>query len=138
MLADPRTAEMARLILERIPGEPANEALRRAPAAVSGKLRVGIINSLAVRGDPRAVPALRSLAGQSGQDAEAAIAALGNIATAEAVRALKAAAAGAGAERRTAIGEALLPAYICREALALARSSIADEDVKQVRGSRTI
>jgi len=81
MLAGQDTSDMARYALERIPGASVDEALRDALSKTTGQTRVGIINSLGVRGDRASVGLLSSLVYQSDeQTAAAAIAALGSIA----------------------------------------------------------
>jgi hypothetical protein len=51
MLLDAKTSDMARYALERIPGTAADRALRDALGKSGGKTRIGIINSLGVRGE---------------------------------------------------------------------------------------
>jgi type 1 glutamine amidotransferase/HEAT repeat protein len=73
-------ADSARYALERIPGAEADKALRDALDKTSGKVKVGIINSLGARGDEEAVGQLAELvAGGHEQIAEAAVSALGKI-----------------------------------------------------------
>lgn len=96
MLVAPETSDLARYALERIPGAAVDEALRNALPKASGKVRVGMINTLGRRRDPKAVAALGGLI----QDpdlvtAGAAAAALGQIGDQAASKAL------AGARRRT-------------------------------------
>lgn len=85
MLGKPETVEIARYALERIPGPEVEEALRKALAASTGRTRVGIVNTLGVRGDVKAVPALIKLL-DAGEPAAAF--ALARIATPEARKAL--------------------------------------------------
>ena len=61
LLTDATLSDSARYALERIPGEAVNRALIRALSATSGTIRIGIINSLGVRGAPSARPELRAL-----------------------------------------------------------------------------
>ncbi|NUQ63828.1 MAG: hypothetical protein HUU20_15230 [Pirellulales bacterium] len=80
LLANEETSEMARHALETIPGEQPLAALRAALTTLKGRLRIGVINSLAARKDAASVADLKSLA--AGEDQEAAAAALwalGNI-----------------------------------------------------------
>ncbi|MHC4461784.1 MAG: ThuA domain-containing protein [Planctomycetota bacterium] len=89
MLIEPKTSDMARYALERIPGAAVDEALRNALQKATGKMKVGIINTLGQRRDNRAVRALRRLIGDSDPlTAGAAVAALGNIAGPRATRTL--------------------------------------------------
>ena len=85
MLVGEGTSDMARYALERIPGAVVDKALRDALSKTTGKIRVGIINSLGVRGDRASVPVLSSLIYNLDQQTiTAAAAALGSIADAAA------------------------------------------------------
>ncbi len=89
MLERPKTADMARFALEKIPGGESDLALLRVLETSSGNIRLGIISSLGHRRSPQAVKYLARLAGGKDQAAaQAAVAALGRIATQEAVEAL--------------------------------------------------
>jgi HEAT repeat protein len=80
MLLEPATSDMARYALERIPSPAADDALRKALTKTTGKEKVGIINTLGMRGDSKSVEALRKLIDNSNADiSAAAIAALGRI-----------------------------------------------------------
>jgi HEAT repeat protein len=76
----------ARFGLEPIQHESVDAALRDALSKLGGRLRTGVINSLGVRRDAKAVPALKTLAAGGSEEA---IWALGQIASDEAVAALK-------------------------------------------------
>ena len=81
MLPDAATSDMARYALERIPGSSVDEALRRALPKTTGKERIGIINTLGLRGDYKSVPVLGTFVYDSDSEtAIAAVAALGQIA----------------------------------------------------------
>lgn len=81
MLPDAATSDMARYALERIPGSSVDEALRRALPKITGKERIGIINTLGLRGDYRSVPSMGTFVYNSDSEtAIAAVAALGQIA----------------------------------------------------------
>ena len=58
LLEDARLASWARIALEVIPGPEADAALREALGKVEGRLAIGVINSIAVRGDAQAGDAL--------------------------------------------------------------------------------
>jgi len=89
LLGDEKTADMARYALERIPGAAADKALLAALGKASGLVKVGIINSLGVRGCEDAVSALSPLVADSDATvAEAALAAIGKIGGADATAAL--------------------------------------------------
>jgi HEAT repeat protein len=80
MLTDEKVSDIARYALERIPGAAADDTLRNALSKAKGNAKVGIINTLGVRGDKKAVDALAKLTGDSNETvAVAAIAALGRI-----------------------------------------------------------
>ncbi|MGD1043091.1 MAG: HEAT repeat domain-containing protein [Sedimentisphaerales bacterium] len=80
MLTDEKVSDIARYALERIPGPAVDDALRNALSKAKGKAKVGIINTLGVRGDKKAIDALTKLTGDSNETvAVAAVAALGRI-----------------------------------------------------------
>jgi HEAT repeat protein len=89
MLRRSETAEMARYALSSIPGPAADEALRNALGESSGKVTIGIANSLGQRRVAESVPALGSMAISSDPAlAEAALFALGDIGNRSALDAL--------------------------------------------------
>jgi HEAT repeat protein len=89
LLPDAKLSHIARHALEPIPGDVVDAALRNALATLQGDLRIGVIHSLGVRRDPKAVPALAPLLGDTDPRTVAAAAlSLGRIATPEAARAL--------------------------------------------------
>jgi HEAT repeat protein len=86
VLADPKTAELGRYALERIPGSAVDRALRDSLAKTKDRTRLGVINTLGVRRDPGSVSALRPLAlGTEAPAASAALYALAKIADPAAV-----------------------------------------------------
>jgi hypothetical protein len=121
LLPEKDHSHMARFALERINAPEAAEALRKALGTVQGDLKIGMISSLAGRGDATSVPAIAAflLLGESNlgesKTAVAAADALGRIHTPEACQALAAAggitdkaAAAAIADARLACAESLL------------------------------
>ena len=101
LLTDAEMAHMARYALEAMPGAEALAALRRALEKTSGLQQIGIINSLQIRKDAAAAPALIGLLqGADDAVAQAAAEALGAIASPEAVEALDSAARKAGVSMR--------------------------------------
>jgi HEAT repeat protein len=89
LLSHPRLASWARIALEAIPGEEASAALREAAGNLDGRLLVGVLTSLGVRGDAAAVPLLAGkLTAGDAEIAGAAAWSLGQIATDEAAAAL--------------------------------------------------
>ncbi len=106
LLPNAELSSWARVALEVIPGPAADKALREAMGKVQGRLLVGVINSLGVRRDARAVDSL--IARLSDSDAEvasAAAVALGRIGGPPAVKALEQALSGAPAGVRSAAAE---------------------------------
>jgi HEAT repeat protein len=88
LLTDEKLSHMARYALQSNPSLKVDEVFRAALAKTSGDLQIGVINSIGMRADAKAVEPLAKLAANS----EAAILALGRIGTpaaAEALLALK-------------------------------------------------
>jgi HEAT repeat protein len=82
LLANERLASWARIPLEAIPGPEADAALRTAAGSLSGRLLVGVINSIGVRRDAAATSLLEGRLGDADAEvAAAAAAALGKIGT---------------------------------------------------------
>jgi HEAT repeat protein len=91
LLGDEKLSHMARYALERIPDADAVDAMRNALPTVTGRLKVGVINSLGVRRDEQAVSALQALLDDKDEEVAAAAAvALGSIGNSEAAKALAA------------------------------------------------
>lgn len=90
LLTDPELSHPARMVLEPLQSQVAGEALRNALSKVQGKLLAGVISSIGVRRDTKAVGAIKLYA--TGADpvvAENAIAALGEIGNDEALTVLE-------------------------------------------------
>jgi HEAT repeat protein len=116
LLGDEKLAHMARYGLETIPSPAVEDALREALGRVKGPLLVGVIASLGVRRDEKAVELLAKLLGDADADvAQAAARALGSIGTPAAAKALDGALANVPAANQVAFCEGLLR---CAEALA--------------------
>lgn len=80
LLTNKELASWARIALEAIPDPAVDQALRDALGKVRGRLLVGVINSLGVRRDVKAVDALAPLLNDADADiASAAAMALGRI-----------------------------------------------------------
>jgi HEAT repeat protein len=80
MLTDEKVSDIARYALERIPGPAVDDALRKALPKAEGKAKIGIINTLGVRGDKKAVESLAKLTNDANETvAVAAVAALSRI-----------------------------------------------------------
>jgi len=96
LLEDAELASWARIALEAIPGPAADKALRDALGKVSGRLLIGVVNSIGVRRDAEALGGLAALLKADDADVAAAAAVtLGKIGGAEATRTLEAALADA-------------------------------------------
>ena len=89
LLGDEKLSHMARYGLEPIPDPAVDEALREALGKLKGRPLVGVIGSIGVRRDAKAVPALAKLQHNSDPDvAQAASRALGSIGNTDAAKAL--------------------------------------------------
>jgi HEAT repeat protein len=109
LLTQPKTADMARYALTRIPGSAADDALVRTLAIASGSVRIGIINSLGQRRTQKSVRALAALLISSDPGtADAAAAALSDIGNQAALDALASARSKTTAPKR----ERFTDAYI--------------------------
>ena len=115
MLTAEETSDMARYALERIPDAAVDNALREALSKTTGKVQVGIINSLGQRRDSKSVSALSKLVSDSDSSdksdstvAEAAVAALGMIADSQASEVLAQAKGQTSGKLRVAVLDAYL------------------------------
>ena len=80
LLGEEQLSVYARTALEQIPGDAAGDALRAAVRKLSGIERIGVINSIGVRRDAKAVDLLSPLVHSAdAQTAQAAAAALARI-----------------------------------------------------------
>lgn len=115
LLADERLASWARIPLEVIPDPAADEALREALGRLKGRLLVGVIHSIGVRRDAKAVEGLAGLLKAGDPEvAAAAAASLGRIGGPEAVRHLEPALEASAPPIRSAAAEGLI---LCAERL---------------------
>ena len=109
LLPDEKLSHMARYGLEPIPSAAVDEALRDALGKAKGRPLVGVIGSLGVRRDAKAVgPLSRFLEDPDADVVQAAARSLGKIATTEAARALRQRLASAPADLRRAVADATL------------------------------
>ena len=109
LLSDEKLSHMARYALEPIPDPAVDDALRNALGKLKGRPLVGVIGSLGVRRDARAVQRLAALL--KSPDAEVAAAAartLGKIGTPEAAKILQETLAVAPAGLRPVVADACL------------------------------
>lgn len=115
LLPDQELNHMARYALEAIPDPAVEEALRAALATTQGRALAGVITSLGVRRDAKAVPALAPLLSHADPDvAQAAACALGQIGNWAAAQALQKALPQASPANQLAVCEGL---FRCAESL---------------------
>ncbi|MGM0488713.1 MAG: HEAT repeat domain-containing protein [Planctomycetota bacterium] len=115
LLPDPELASWARIALEVIPDPAADQALRDAMETVEGRTLIGVINSIAVREDAKAVDGLIERMNDSEPDvASAAAVALGRIGNESAREALRDALSDAPEAVRSAVAEGCI---LCAETL---------------------
>jgi len=113
LLADKELASWARIALEAIPGPAAEAALRDALGKLEGRLLIGVINSVSVRRDVRAVNTLvQKLDDANAGVASAAAVALGHIGGEQAAKALTQSLADAPVGVRSAVAEGCI---LCAE-----------------------
>ena len=113
LLEDRELASWARIALEAIPGTAVDTALRDALGKVEGRLLIGVINSIGVRRDIRAVDALiKELDNDNAGVASAAAVALGHIGGEQATKALTDSLDDAPIEVRSAVAEGCI---LCAE-----------------------
>lgn len=116
MLADEQLTHMARYVMETIPGPAVDDAFRAALGSLKGRPLVGVIGSIGVRRDTKAVQPLSALLRNTDADvAQAAARALGSIGNAEAAKVLGDALVGVSAQNQLAFCEGL---FRCAESLA--------------------
>lgn len=114
LLGDPQMNHMARYALELIDDPLVDDALLEALVTLEGKPRVGVIGSIGVRGDKRAVAPLSKLLAGDNMTAQAAARALGSIGDVAAARALNGALARSKGDTKLSICEGL---FRCAENL---------------------
>lgn len=120
LLGDEQLSHMARYALEVIPDSAVDDALRAALGTVSGRPLAGVIASIGVRRDAKAVqPLARLLVHADADVAQAAARALGDIGNVAAARALQDAWPRVPAASQLALCEGL---FRCAESLAENRS----------------
>lgn len=109
LLADEKYNHAARYALETIPDRSVESALREQLPNLQGRALIGVLGSLGVRRDSKAVPLMvRFLNHADPEVVQATARALGSIATTDAVRALQAVLPTVTAANRPAVCEGLL------------------------------
>lgn len=134
LLADPELSSWARIALEAIPGDAADEALRKASESLDGFLLVGTLNSIGIRRDAKAVEMLTGrLKDKDAEVASAAAVALGRIGNAAATKSLREVLTTAPANVRSAVAEGCV---LCAERLHTeGKSAVAVEIYDEVRNA---
>ncbi len=108
-LADEELSSWARIALEAIPDAACDEALRKAEGELKGRLLIGVINSIGVRRDAKAVDSIVARLGDADADVAAAAAAtLGRINGDAAAKALEASLATAPPAVRSEVADAIV------------------------------
>jgi len=108
LLGDEKLSHLARYGLEPIPDPAVDEALRSALGTLKGRPLIGVIGSLGVRRDAKAIESLAGLLKDADPEvAQAAARSLGRIGGAAAAQALEGALDGASAANRLALAEGL-------------------------------
>ena len=132
LLGDEKLSHMARYGLEPIPDPAVDEALRDSLGKLKGRPLVGVIGSIGVRRDTKAIrPLAKMLLSPDDQVAQAAARALGKIGNRPAARALQRALPNVSAANQLAFCEGL---FRCAEALvAQGRSDQAIEIYDELR-----
>jgi len=116
LLGDKEMSHMARWALQGMAGDEAGAALRKALDTLSGDLKIGVVGTIGLRHDAKAVAAMGRLAAGSDKAlADAALSALGMIATDEAAATLAKAKVPAALENRR-----LDSVLMCADAMAKA------------------
>lgn len=141
LLTDEKLSHMARHALEPLAAPAAGVALREALGKVRGPLLVGVINSLGVRRDALALPALTPLLSDADEAVVAATAAaLGRIGSPEAAERLQAAMKKAPvslqpalADARLACAEAMISGGKAKQAIAIYDSLCSSEFPPHIR-----
>ncbi|MCP4081461.1 MAG: PBS lyase [Planctomycetaceae bacterium] len=134
LLPDPQLSSWARIALEAIPGEQADQVLLEAIPNVDSPMLVGVINSIGVRQNASAVEALKSqLANENGEVAAAAAVALGRIGNPPALAALRPLLTDESKPLRSAAAEGCI--LIAEKMLAADESATAIEIFDNVRNS---
>lgn len=128
LLDNERLASWARIPLEAIPDTSCDAALREAAGRLSGRLLVGVINSLGVRRDTAAIDLLTKRLGDGdaatsdSSVADAAAVALGKIGTAAAAEPLRKALSSASPTLRASAAEGCV---LCAEHFLAAKETAA-------------
>jgi len=134
LLPNRELASWARIALEAIPDAEAGEALCEAMDDLDGRLLVGVINSIGVRREAKAVDQLAGrLKDADAQVASAAALALGRIAGPKATKALEQSLAGAPPKVRSAVAEGCVRS--AEKLLAEGKAAEAAELYDKVRGA---
>ena len=131
LLSDEKLCSWARIALEAIPVPEADAALRKAADSLEGNLLIGVINSIGIRRDEKAVEQLAKRLGEKNADiASAAAVALGRIGDDAATKTLRGALADSPKPVNSAVAEGLI---LCAEQRLEKKTAEAIEIYDQVR-----
>jgi HEAT repeat protein len=141
LLGDEQLSHMARYALETNPDPAVDRGLREAAATLQGKLLVGVIGSIGVRRDTKAVAILeKHLASAEPDVVQSAARSLGAIGNSAAAKALQKAWPKTAQDNKLAVAEGL---FRCAEVSGSARSALAiyqplrQSSIPQVRSGAT-
>lgn len=127
LLADEQLSHMARYALETIPDPGVDKALREAAETLQGRPLVGVIGSIGVRRDPKAVSILtRHLADSNAEVVQAAARSLGKIGNSATTKALEKAWPKTAEANQLALAEGL---FRCADKAGSDRSALAIYDL---------
>jgi HEAT repeat protein len=139
LLTDEKLSNMARFALQGMAGDKVDAVLRDALAKTTGPVRIGMIGTIAARGDKKAVPALSKLVSDKDTEtARAAIAALGKVGGADAAKAIAGATIAkdlqaVADDASLSCAESLLAAKDAKGAAAIYKKLFADDKSTAVR-----
>jgi HEAT repeat protein len=134
LLADTNLSSWARIALQAIPGDASDKALRDAAENLNGRLLVGVINTIGVRRDAKAIDILAGhLKSSNIEVAAAAAEALGRVGGSQSAAILSRSLSKSDDQHRTLLAQG---AILCAEGLLRdGKASAAAKLYDQVRGS---
>ncbi len=131
LLSDETLSHMARYAMERIEDPAVDDALRAALEKVPSRQRLGVIGSLGVRRDAKAVEPLASLLQDADTETvQAAARALGSIGTPQAAKALEGVLTNSRGQNQLAVCEGL---FRCAERMTAEQNELAQALYDHVR-----
>lgn len=140
-ITDEKTSHIGRYAIEGLPGSGVDDVLRNALAKTKGSQKIGVIGSIGVRGDKKAVSLLQPLVADADAGvAAAAIGALGRISGADALQALSGAKVGDGLkgavmESRLMCADAMLAKGDESKAAVIYKEMLAENNPRGIRAA---